>query len=107
ELEAVASEIWRLVEGDETLSFDDIAVLVPDSDASAYLTHLTAVFREAHDIPHRLVDVPGPPHGIGEAIDLLLSLPLGRFTRQDLLRLAVHPAVIASLDGVDPERWLE
>jgi exodeoxyribonuclease V gamma subunit len=107
ELEAVASEIWRLLEGDEALRFDDIAVLVPDSDASVYATHLTAVFREAHDIPHRLIDIPGTNHGIGEAIELLLSLPLGRFTRQDLLRLAVHPAVVASLEGVDPQRWLE
>jgi exodeoxyribonuclease V gamma subunit len=107
ELEAVASEIWRLLEGDATLSFDDIAVLVPDSDAPAYVTHLAAVFREAHDVPHRLVDVPAVEHGIADAVELLLSLPLGRFTRQDVLRLAVHPAVVASLDGVDPERWLE
>jgi exodeoxyribonuclease V gamma subunit len=106
ELEAVASEIWRLLERDETLCFDDIAVLVPDADVHAYLAHLTAVFREAHDIPHQLVDVAAESEGVHEAIDLLLSLPLGRFTRQELLRLAIHPSVVASLDDVDPARWL-
>jgi exodeoxyribonuclease V gamma subunit len=107
ELEAVASEIWRLVERDETLRFDDFAVLLPDDEASSYLAHLTAVFREGHDIPHRLVDMPAGGNAIGEAVELLLRLPIGRFTRQELLRLAVHPAVIASLEDVDPERWLQ
>ncbi|MDP8999906.1 MAG: exodeoxyribonuclease V subunit gamma, partial [Myxococcota bacterium] len=108
EMEAVASEIWRLLEDDATLRFDDVAVLLPDADAPAYLAHLTAVFRESHDIPHQLVNVPvGSPGHVSEAIDLLLSLPSGRFTRQELLGLAVHPAVVASLDDVDPGRWLE
>jgi exodeoxyribonuclease V gamma subunit len=107
ELEAVASEIWKLVERDQTLRFDDFAVLIPDSEAQTYLTHLPSVFREAHDIPHRFVDVaPGGDGGVTEAVDLLLSLPLGRFTRQELLRLAIHPAVVATLD-VDPGRWLK
>ncbi|MBV9949259.1 MAG: exodeoxyribonuclease V subunit gamma [Myxococcales bacterium] len=106
ELEAVASDIWRLVERDATLRFDDVAVLVPDSDAAAYLAHLPAVFREAHDLPHRLVDLPVPGDGrVIEAVELLLALPLGRFTRQELLRLAVHPAVVAALDGVDAGGW--
>lgn len=108
EMEAVASEIWRLLEDDATLHFDDVAVLLPDADAQAYLAHLTAVFREAYDIPHQLADVPvGGPGRVSEAVGLLLSLPSGRFTRQELLRLAVHPAVVASLDDVDPGRWLE
>jgi exodeoxyribonuclease V gamma subunit len=107
ELEAVASEIWSLLERDETLRFDDIAVLLPDADARVYSAHLTAVFREAHDIPHRLVDIPSGGDSIGEAVQLLLSLPLGRFTRQELLRFAVHPSVVACLDGVDPARWLQ
>ena len=108
ELEVVASEIWALLERDSTLRFDDIAVLLPDSDVHAHVTHLSSVFREAHDIPHQLVDLStGDQGGVTEAVELLLSLPLGRFTRQDLLRLAVHPAVVASLDDVDPDRWLK
>jgi exodeoxyribonuclease V gamma subunit len=107
ELEAVASEIWRLLEREPSLRFEDIAVLFPDSESRSYHAHLPAVFREAHDLPHRLVDMPSAGDAIGEAVELLLSLPLGRFTRQELLRLAVHPAVVASLDDVDPERWLQ
>jgi exodeoxyribonuclease V gamma subunit len=107
ELEAVASEIWRLVREDESLRFDDIAVLFPEFDAQSYVAHLPAVFHEAYDLPHRIVGVPVTSEShVAEAIELLLALPGGRFTRQDLLRLALHPAVVASLDDVDPGGWL-
>jgi exodeoxyribonuclease V gamma subunit len=42
---------------------------------------------------------------VAEAVDLLLGLPLGRFTRHDVLRVAMHPALVASLEDVDAERW--
>jgi exodeoxyribonuclease V gamma subunit len=107
ELEAVASEIWRLVDADPTLRFDQIAVVLPDPDLEGYLAHLPVVFNEAHALP---VQVAGASLAgdsrIVEAIELLLALPSSRFTRQEVLRLALHPAVIASLDDVDPTRWL-
>jgi exodeoxyribonuclease V gamma subunit len=107
ELEAVASEIWRLVESDETLRFDEIAVLIPEADARGYAAQVPAVFREAHDLPHRVSAAAPVARGgsVVEAVELLLSLPLGKFTRQDLLRLVLHPAVQATMDGVDPVRW--
>jgi exodeoxyribonuclease V gamma subunit len=107
ELEAVASEIWELVLENGTLRFDEIGVLLPDGETHQYLAHLPAVFGEAHAIPHQIVGVPltGQSRVI-EAVELLLALPQSRFTRQELLRLAVHPAVVASLDDVDPARWL-
>jgi len=108
ECEAIASAVWALVKEDETLRFDDVAVLVPPGDAAAYAAHLPAAFREAYDLPHHIVGLPpAEPSRIVEAIELLLALPLGRFTRGELLRLAVHPAVTAGFPGVDPERWLE
>ena len=107
ECEAVASAIWDLVRRDETLRFDDVAVLVPPADAAAYAAHLPAAFREAHDLPYRRVGLPPvEPGPILEAIELLLALPLGRYTRGELLRLAVHPAVIGAFPGVDRDRWL-
>jgi exodeoxyribonuclease V gamma subunit len=107
ELEAVASDIWRLCEAHEDLRFDEIAVLVPDGQAADYAAQLTTVFREAHDIPHQTVGLPvGGASRIAEAIGLLLALPLGRFTRQDLLRVAVHPSVVASLGSVDAGPWV-
>ncbi len=108
ELEAVASEIWRLLEGDETLRFDDIAVLVPEGSAQEYLAHLAPVFREAHEIPHRRVDLPaGSDDGVTAAVDLVLGLALGRFTRQEVLAVALHPAIAATLEGADSSRWLQ
>ncbi len=107
ELEAVASEIWRLVASDETLRFDDIAILVPEGETKGYGAQVSGVFREAHDLPHRtLVAAPVARGGsVVEAVELLLSLPLGRFTRRDLLRLVLHPALVGSMDDVDPVRW--
>jgi exodeoxyribonuclease V gamma subunit len=107
ECEAVASAIWECMRQDESLRFDDVAVLVPPADAAAYAAHLPSVFREAYDLPHQMLGLPPvEPGRVDEAIELLLALPLGRFTRAELLRLAVHPAVVAGLDGVDTERWL-
>ncbi len=107
ELEAVASQIWDLVEKDKALAFDDIAVLVPETDADAYSAHLPGVFREAHDLPIQSVGVSlaGASH-IAEAIDLLLALPKGRFTRQDLMRVALHPRIAGFASGAERERWI-
>ncbi len=107
ELEAVASEIWRLVEADDSLRFDDIAVLVPEGDAKGYGAQVAAVFGEAHDLPHRTVAAAPAARGgsVVEALELLLALPLGKFTRPELLRLVLHPALVGSMDDVDPVRW--
>jgi exodeoxyribonuclease V gamma subunit len=106
EMEIVASEIWRLLEQDDTLRFDDIAVLVA-GDPRETLAHLRAAFAEAHDLPHQIVDVPlAGESRVLEAVEMLLALPLGRFTRHELLRLAVHPCVGGSRAEVDTARWL-
>src|SRR5260370_11495309 len=105
ELEAVASEIWRLVESDASLHFDDIAIVVPEADAQTYAAQLRAVFREAHDLPYQTVSLPlTSASSVVEAILLLLQLPLGRFTRSDLLRVVAHPAVAGRAQGVKAQR---
>jgi exodeoxyribonuclease V gamma subunit len=107
ELEAVASEIWRLCEVDERLRFDDVAVLVPEADEAEYAAQVPTVFREAHDLPHRLLTgTMGGTDAVVDAIDLLLSLPVGRFTRESVLRVAIHPLVVASMEDVNPESWI-
>jgi len=106
ELEAVASEIWRLVESDASLHFDEIAIVVPEADAQTYATQLRSVFREAHDLPYQTVSLPlASASSVVEAILLLLQLPLGRFTRTDLLRVVAHPAVAGRYEEVDAQRW--
>ena len=46
------------------------------------------------------------PSTVAEAVELLLRLPLGRFSRQDLLRFATHPVVMASQPDARIEDWL-
>jgi len=109
EVEIVASEIWRLVHADPSLRFNDIAVIVPPSQKDTYQTHVQAVFREMHELPHSVVDLPlGAQSRVVEAIELLLELPLGEFRRQEVLRLATHPAVLKRFGETGPSRdeWI-
>ena len=107
EVEAIASEIWRLVSEDDSLRFDDIAVLVPPSDAAAYAVHFAAVFASSNDLPYQM-GLPRPQGGrVAEAVELLFALPLGRFTRPELLRFLMHPQVGSGVEDADPARWME
>ncbi|HEX3697500.1 MAG TPA: exodeoxyribonuclease V subunit gamma [Polyangia bacterium] len=109
ELETVAAEIWRLVGdgGSSAPAFNQIAVLLPGPDAAARLALASAVFREAAGLPHSVADLPlSADSRIAEAIDLLLALPLGPLGRQELLRLAMHPAVAGRFPGLDAHGWL-
>jgi exodeoxyribonuclease V gamma subunit len=107
ELEAVASDIWRLCGVSEHLKFDEIAVLVPEGDGAEYAAQLSTVFREAHGIPHQTVGLAsGVPTGVIDAVTRMLALPLSRFTRQDLLGVLVHPLISGSMGEVDPQRWV-
>jgi exodeoxyribonuclease V gamma subunit len=107
ELEVVAAEIWRLVRGDPTLRFNDIAVVVPEASKEAYLSHVGAVFGEAHQLPHSVADLPlGGAHRLGEAVELLLALPTGSFSRRELLPLLIHPSVMARFPEASAADWI-
>ena len=114
ELEAVAAEIWSLLQKDEArvdnqepLRFNDIALILPPRNTEPYQSLVGTVFGEMYDIPHNLVDLPiGGESRLGEAIELLLALPLGRFTRQEVLRFATHPVVISRFPEASPDDWL-
>jgi exodeoxyribonuclease V gamma subunit len=107
ELEVIAAEIWRLVDADPSLRLNQIAVVVPESVKDQYLAHVGAVFAEAHQLPHAVVDLPfGGPSRLGEALLMLLELPFGSFTRRELLPLCTHPAVIARFPDARPTEWL-
>ncbi|HEX3770487.1 MAG TPA: exodeoxyribonuclease V subunit gamma [Polyangiaceae bacterium] len=107
ELEAVASEVWRLLEADPTLRFDEIAVVVPAGAEDEYAAQAPSVFREAHDLPLRASATAPYARGGGvvEAVDLLLALPLGKCTRQEVMRLVLHPAILGAMGDADPVRW--
>jgi len=121
EAEVIAGTIWRLIREDEArgadapdplqarLRFRDFAVLIADSrNLASYQTHLRAAFEELYDIPASMIDLPlaGECRAV-EAVLRLLDLPLGEFTRPQLLPLLTHPAVRARFAGaeVDADRW--
>jgi exodeoxyribonuclease V gamma subunit len=107
ELEVVAAEIWRLVQADPTLRLPDIALVVPEAVKDSYLAHLPAVFAEAHQLPHSVVDLPlHGGHRLGEAVELLLALPTGSFTRRELLPLLTHPALLRRFPDASATDWL-
>lgn len=113
EVEIIANEIWTLMlaaeanHAPERLRFHDIAIIVNAREADVYQTHITSVFKECHDIPLTFIDVPvAAESGFVEAVNCLLALPFGSFTRQDLLRVLTHPAFLCRLPEVDAEEWL-
>jgi len=107
ELEVVAAEIWRCLRADQSLRCNDIAVIVPESRKNAYLSQVSAVFGESHDLPHHMVDLPlQSGHRLGTAIELLLNLPFSPFSRKELAPLLTHPAVMRRFPQARASDWL-
>ena len=107
ELEVVAAEIWGCLRADPELRCNDIAVIVPESRKDAYLSQVSAVFAESHDLPHHVVDLPAQcGHRLGEAAQLLLDLPFSSFSRKELVPLLTHPCVMARFPDARPADWL-
>ena len=115
EAEFVANEIWSLIRehdrehgsSSDRLRFPDIAVLLADvANRPAYQAHFRAVFEDLHGIPFNMVDLPltGECRVI-EAVLLLLALPLGEFTRPELLKILTHPAVRARFPEANTGQW--
>ena len=116
EAEIVANEIWSIVRSNEKLAaegnaerlrFHEIAVLIPDSAVDDYVAQIDSVFRKQHRIPIDLVSrsIAGASR-VAEAVDLLLQLPSGRFSRAEMIRLLTHPALNnESESGIDIEKW--
>ncbi|MGO9453957.1 MAG: exodeoxyribonuclease V subunit gamma [Candidatus Binataceae bacterium] len=117
EVEIIASEIWRIVGDSESapgrgaVRFHEIAVMMPDSAVEAYLPHIETVFSQQGGIPVEIVGrrFAGESR-VAEAIELLLRLPLGRLTRDEILRLLSLPAIAGEEHELDLERlraWCE
>lgn len=107
EAEAIASKIWDLVEADAALRFNDIAVLVAGPEPEVFFSHLAAALEETHAIPFSLSDVSfSSGSSMGQGVEALLRLPLGRLRRSDVLRFITHPAVLARFKEADPDGWV-
>ncbi len=101
ELEIVANAIWSLIRRDSAdkgasppLRFHQIAIVIPEGIRDQYLAQIESVFLGAHGIPLDIVDRRfASDSRVAEAVALLLKLPLGRFTRSEMVRLLTHPAL--------------
>ncbi len=113
EAEIVANEIWTMLEHDqrgrEALRFHQIGVLVPDAMYQDYLPHLENAFSRLHQLPMNIVNRgSGSQSPVRQAISMLLRLPLGRFSRDEMLHLLNHPAIRggdAEVDADQAGRW--
>ncbi len=110
EVEAVADSIWELMAASEgtadPLRFTDVAVIVNAAARDRYLPQVQAVFGEFHGIPCNVADLPfAGDRRVAEAARLLLALPFGRFTRAEVLRVMLHPAVRGRYSDADPDEW--
>jgi len=116
EAEIVANEIWSILRDNEKLAaagsadrirFHEIALLIPDAAVDDYLAHIESVFRKQHRIPVDLVgrSTAGASR-VAEAVELLLNLPRGRFSREEMIRLLTHPALNSDSESrVDADLW--
>ncbi|MFU8806994.1 MAG: exodeoxyribonuclease V subunit gamma, partial [Bradymonadaceae bacterium] len=108
EVETIASEIWALMKADDTLRFNEIALIVNNANKEAYQTQIRAVFNDTSRIPHNIVDLAGTAHSrVFEAVELLFTLPFGQFRRRELLRLMTHPNVLARSPEIEARQWME
>lgn len=108
EVEAVAERIWELVRADPALRFDELALILPRRQREAYASHVLSVFQEAGDLPVSLQGLAPPGASrLREGAELLLGLPQAGDTRDELLRVLLHPNLQAGLPGAEPARWLD
>ena len=81
-------------------------MLVPDRAYDDYLPHLEAAFAASHEIPVEIVNRRFASESrVAEAIGMLLRLPMGRFTRDEMLHLLTHPAITGEAPELDTAQW--
>ncbi len=115
EAEIVANEIWSMLEHDSrgrnAIRFHQIGVLVPDALYPDYLPHLESAFSRLHQLPMNIVNRGSISEGpLREATSLLLQLPLGRFSRDEMLHLLNHPVIrgdAAEIESDQAGRWCQ
>ncbi len=112
EVEITSNAICQLIRDDETsghadrLRFHHVAVLVPDAQMDAYLPHIETVLAEQYGIPINVVNARfNAESRVSEAVELILGLPDGRFSRDEILHILTHPAITGGIAAADPEQW--
>ena len=81
-------------------------LLADQRNQAAYQAHIRAVFEELHGIPFNMIDLPlAGECRVIEALLLLMELPVGDFTRPEVLKILTHPAVRARFPEANVNRW--
>ncbi|HYL60009.1 MAG TPA: exodeoxyribonuclease V subunit gamma [Candidatus Acidoferrales bacterium] len=111
EVEIVANEIQSLMRDNDAavaagtaapLRYHQISIIVPENSFEEYSTHIESVLRGRHGIPVEIVNRRfASTSRVAEAIVLLLALPLGRFTRDEMIRLLTHPSIVGLEEPAD------
>ena len=79
-------------------------LLADQRNQAAYQAHIRAVFEELHGIPFNMIDLPlAGECRVIEALLLLMELPIGEFTRPEVLKILTHPAVRARFPEANVE----
>lgn len=105
EAEAVADEVWTRLLADPTLRLHEVAVAIAGDEPEAWLPHLASAFAAAHDLPLSPTGLALAEPRPLLAIRALLELPLGPWSRQQLLAILTHPNVLGGLPPTDPAAW--
>jgi exodeoxyribonuclease V gamma subunit len=104
ELEAIAAEIWKLVEASENTStplrFNEIAIILPASEKETYESLIHTVFHESSKLPLRVIDSTArATNSLVDAFARFLELPFASNTRGPLLRFLTTPAILERHGG--------
>ncbi|MBT8494394.1 MAG: exodeoxyribonuclease V subunit gamma, partial [Deltaproteobacteria bacterium] len=107
ELEAIGDDIWEQLDANPELRCSEIALYVAGSLDEVQAT-IGPVFHRLGGLPYHLASVPlSADSRLVEAFEALVELPLGSFTRPELLGIMLHPAVLARFPEARPEAWVE
>ncbi len=114
EVEWIADEVWKLIKNNdvnnksEPLRFSEIAIIINSSTRHLYMPLIETAFNAAQKIPVNITDLPGISGSrFIEALNLILSLPFGKFSRSEMLTVMSHPAVIVGFEGANPDDMAE
>ncbi len=92
EMSWVADRVWRCIERDDSLRFNQVGVLVAARDRAPYLAHATVAFDRAGRLPvDRVGSRSSGAEGLVDAMQTLLRLPELRFGRDELFGILAHP----------------
>jgi exodeoxyribonuclease V gamma subunit len=111
EVEAVVCDIWSLLSRPASdgppLRLTDIAIFVNVPQRDLYLSRLQATLHHAYQLPFSILDPsPNAASRYLEALRLLLSLPLGDFSRDEMLGFMAHPCCAEALQpDADTAQW--